>query len=100
MKFVNNFLKENQSRVLGLDIMRSIAILLVVYGHGVFMLPKSFKFYYLLPMPYIDGVSVFFVLSGFLIGGILLKIIRTSNFTPKDRIGSLPIFGCGRYGRF
>ncbi len=84
MIFIDNFLEKNDKRVFGLDVMRSIAILLVVYGHGVYMLPKFMKFHYLLPVPYIDGVSVFFVLSGFLIGGILLKIIQTSTFTSKD----------------
>ncbi len=84
MRFIDKFLEKNKSRVLGLDILRSIAILLVVYGHGVYVLPKSFKTYYLYPVPYIDGVSVFFVLSGFLIGGILLKIIQNSGFTRKD----------------
>ncbi len=84
MNFIDNFLEKNDKRIFGLDVMRSIAILLVVYGHGVYVLPKSVKFQYLLPVPYIDGVSVFFVLSGFLIGGILLKIIQTSRFTGKD----------------
>ncbi len=84
MGIIDNFLEKNDKRVFGLDVMRSIAILLVVYGHGVYVLPKEAKFKYLLPVPYIDGVSVFFVLSGFLIGGILLKIIQTSRFTGKD----------------
>ncbi len=71
------------SRVIGLDILRTIAILLVVYLHGGLLLPEYlqngyWKFYF------IDGVSIFFVLSGFLIGGILLRIIDTTNFTKKD----------------
>lgn len=84
MNFIDKFLDKNDKRVFGLDVMRTIAILLVVYGHGVYVLPKEAKFKYLLPVPYIDGVSVFFVLSGFLIGGILLKIIQTSSFNRKD----------------
>lgn len=83
MDFINKFNKTHEKRILGLDILRSFAILLVVYGHGVYVLPKSYKFYYLLPFPYIDGVSVFFVLSGFLIGGILIKILQKNEFTFK-----------------
>ena len=83
MKFINEFNIIHEKRILGLDILRSIAILLVVYGHGVYVLPKAYKFYYLLPFPYIDGVSVFFVLSGFLIGGILIKILQKNEFTFK-----------------
>ena len=83
MNFINEFNKTHEKRIFGLDILRSFAILLVVYGHGVYVLPKSYKFYYLLPFPYIDGVSVFFVLSGFLIGGILIKILQKNEFTFK-----------------
>jgi peptidoglycan/LPS O-acetylase OafA/YrhL len=83
MNFINDFNKTHEKRIFGLDILRSFAILLVVYGHGVYVLPKSYKFYYLLPFPYIDGVSVFFVLSGFLIGGILIKILQKNEFTFK-----------------
>jgi peptidoglycan/LPS O-acetylase OafA/YrhL len=83
MDFINKFNKTHEKRIFGLDILRSFAILLVVYGHGVYVLPKSYKFYYLLPFPYIDGVSVFFVLSGFLIGGILIKILQKNEFTFK-----------------
>lgn len=83
MNFITKFNKTHEKRIFGLDILRSIAILLVVYGHGVYVLPKAYKFYYLLPFPYVDGVSVFFVLSGFLIGGILIKILQKNEFTFK-----------------
>ncbi|MCX6303961.1 MAG: acyltransferase [Bacteroidetes bacterium] len=81
-----SFITANKNRVLGLDMVRSIAILLVVYTHGAYLLPKSVKHYYMMPKPSIDGVSIFFVLSGFLIGTILLKIIDRSQFTKQDLI--------------
>ncbi|MEQ1587018.1 MAG: acyltransferase [Cyclobacteriaceae bacterium] len=60
-------------RVYGLDILRAIAILFVVLEHSIpyvkGALPQGLK------IPIFDGVSFFFVLSGFLIGGILLKTI-------------------------
>lgn len=62
-------------RVFGLDLFRAIAIVLVVLGHGSFILDNTF----LEGFPnikMIDGVDMFFVLSGFLIGGILLKEIN------------------------
>ena len=58
-------------RVFGLDLLRSIAILLVLLAHGDFLLERNFPNYHGIWI--IDGVDVFFVLSGFLIGGILLK---------------------------
>ena len=68
--------KYNQSeRIFGLDIFRAAAIILVVMGHGDFMLRNTI----LSGFPYfsmIDGVDIFFVLSGFLIGTILLKEIN------------------------
>jgi len=84
MRFVDKFMEPHNNRVLGLDIVRAMAILLVVYGHGVYLLPEEFHKYYYIPIPLIDGVSIFFVLSGFLIGGILLKIIQNGNFTSRD----------------
>lgn len=60
------------ARNFGLDLFRAIAILLVVFSHGKFLLNgtviENFPFFKML-----DGVDLFFVLSGFLIGGILLK---------------------------
>ncbi|MBK8499887.1 MAG: acyltransferase [Flavobacteriales bacterium] len=59
------------SRVFGLDVMRATAILLVVFWHCIDALC------WFVPCrglpPYIDGVDLFFVLSGYLIGGILLN---------------------------
>ena len=60
------------TRVYGLDVFRAVAILFVVIGHGKFMIGQALPGF-----PYIkliDGVELFFVLSGFLIGTILIKI--------------------------
>lgn len=59
-------------RVFGLDVMRAIAILIVVDSHATMALKEYYDgafWHYLLP----DGVELFFVLSGFLIGGILIR---------------------------
>lgn len=80
---INPFtLKIDSSRVFGLDILRAVAILFVVIEHGTYLLPMELKALsgYLV----FDGVSIFFVLSGFLIGGILIKIIDTKDFTIRE----------------
>jgi peptidoglycan/LPS O-acetylase OafA/YrhL len=73
----------HSKRVFGLDLMRATAIILVVLGHGAFILEDTV----LSGFPYlrtIDGVDIFFVLSGFLIGRILLKTLQEEpNFTLK-----------------
>lgn len=60
-----------QSRVFGLDLMRATAILLVVFWHSADVLRDAVPGIAL--PPHVDGVDLFFVLSGFLIGGILLR---------------------------
>src|SRR4051794_25447542 len=64
-------------RVYGLDILRALAILEVVYAHAFRFTDSRLPFLY-------DGVGIFFVLSGYLIGGILLKTINTTEFRKEN----------------
>lgn len=74
------------SRIFGLDLIRAIAIILVVLSHGAFLLKDSalegFPFFRM-----IDGVDLFFVLSGFLIGSILLKEIEDKQSFSIKQLG-------------
>lgn len=70
----------SENRVFGLDLLRALAVLSVVYGHGYYIFSAYLPpWIYWLPVPF-EGVSVFFVLSGFLIGRILLKTIAHEDF--------------------
>lgn len=68
----------DSNRVYGLDILRALAIFFVMFGHSRYLVPslihnKEYMFFVM------DGVTIFFVLSGFLIGGILIKILVKEN---------------------
>ncbi|WP_242131744.1 acyltransferase family protein [Aestuariivivens marinum] len=75
-------MKNNTPRIFGLDVMRAIAIAMVVLSHTTYI----FQGYRLpgMKMLGIEGVELFFVLSGFLIGGILLRLITTTSFSQKN----------------
>ena len=58
----------------GLDVFRAVAILIVLYVHGKLLSGDAFSF--IPDFPLVDGVELFFVLSGFLIGTILISTIE------------------------
>lgn len=68
-------------RVFGLDLMRALAIIFVVMGHGSMLEPAQTNFPWI---RLINGVELFFVLSGFLIGGILIKTFYNNSFGIKS----------------
>ncbi len=71
------------NRMYGLDILRAFAVLTVVYSHGLkFIYDRGLAWYY--SALAFDGVSIFFVLSGFLIGGILLRIVNQPMVSARD----------------
>lgn len=70
-------------RVFGLDVMRAVAILIVVDAHATIALKDYYSgafWHHLLP----DGVELFFVLSGFLIGGILIRSYEKKGRFDRD----------------
>lgn len=74
------------NRVFGLDFLRSIAIGLVVMSHATLLaFPNSISpFFTIIKILGAVGVDLFFVLSGFLIGGIILKHIEQNKTNTKD----------------
>jgi peptidoglycan/LPS O-acetylase OafA/YrhL len=85
----------HKDRIFGLDVMRAIAILCVTLSHG-FLAQNLHNlidnvFVFLKPVASLCnltwhfgllGVEIFFVLSGFLIGGILLRTLSESEQKP------------------
>lgn len=72
------------NRIFGLDLLRFIAIVMVVLGHGCVVLPD--KLAQDIQRFMLDGVSIFFVLSGFLIGGILIRQLEKGRDTWSDLV--------------
>ncbi|MAS52342.1 MAG: hypothetical protein CMD20_03965 [Flavobacteriales bacterium] len=88
MSFIASSKKDllsTEKRIFGYDVIRFIAIFYVFWGHGAILIPNELKEIYswgtFLPL---EGVSIFFVLSGFLIGNILLRTIQKTNFNLKE----------------
>lgn len=86
--FIGNldFTKRN----FGLDLVRSIAICFVLLSHSlIFLLPgNKYNFIEFEDFFAIIGVELFFILSGFLIGTIIIKLFN-ENFTFSDIINFL-----------
>ena len=85
----------NNKRIYGLDILRALAIFFVVLDHSKHTLEKSSSVFineisriYSWHLRYFifDGVSIFFVLSGFLIGGILIRSFEKEELTFKNLV--------------
>lgn len=90
----------SKERIFGLDILRALAILIVVYGHGYIVAPNLVvKYFPSFPLP--EGVDLFFVLSGFLIGNIIIKLSKENklnsfyninNFWKRRWLRTLPLY--------
>lgn len=67
-------------RVFGLDLIRMLAIFLVLFSHSSHMLmgivPESLNYWF-----GFMGVELFFILSGFLIGRIIIKDVSSDNYS-------------------
>lgn len=86
------------NRKIGLDILRAVAILVVVEQHGRSIIYSAFP--QISKLGATDGVDLFFVLSGFLITNIFFKVISESDakleglesFLKRRWIRTLPLF--------
>jgi peptidoglycan/LPS O-acetylase OafA/YrhL len=75
----------NKNRVFGLDILRALAIFFVVFSHGRRLLMQGFDVSWMSYLVF-DGVTIFFVLSGFLIGRILIRNFEQDGATIRTLI--------------
>ena len=73
-------------RIFGLDFIRALAIFLVVLSHVTFLVFPHEDNLVITAIRIFGaiGVDLFFVLSGYLIGGILLKQIKLNKTSSKD----------------
>ena len=72
-------------RIFGLDLMRAIAILFVIFSHVQWIIPEvRGVLIELLSVLGVMGVEIFFVLSGFLIGRIMYTFFCKDDFGFKD----------------
>lgn len=77
--------QQNNQRIFGLDLVRATAITLVLLSHIYYLIDSSNPL--LVSISGIlgfTGVELFFVLSGFLIGTILLKLFISDQFLAKE----------------
>lgn len=71
-----------KQRVFGLDLVRAVAIIMVVFSHIAWITPKHKEgLLDVMSVFGILGVEIFFVLSGFLIGRIIFRIYISDDFS-------------------
>ena len=83
--FPTNVTRSQSPRVFGLDLLRAIAILGVLFAHYFVVLYDHVPALGVLGHGGFYGVELFFVLSGFLIGGILMR--SGSEFGRTTKLG-------------
>lgn len=71
-----------RNRILGLDILRACAIVIVIYNHTFFM-TASQGISALYKISAFLGIELFFVLSGFLVGYSLLSSVNDGDFNVR-----------------
>lgn len=75
-KFTSNYFADLallENRNYGLDVMRAIGLLMILVGHSLHFFDPFFPKIYRISHFVMNGVELFFSLSGFLIGGILVR---------------------------
>ncbi len=73
---------KTKERHFGLDLIRAIAILFIVFGHSRHFLTPVDSI--LLSVPLLSGVDIFFVLSGYLIGTRFIQQANNENGVQKE----------------
>ena len=74
------------NRIFGLDFLRALAISLVLISHLTFLIFPKEENLFITAIRILGaiGVDLFFVLSGYLIGGILIKQLKLNKTSSKD----------------
>lgn len=91
-------MKALDNRHLGMDMVRTIAVLTVLVGHALIFFPQFFKVQWLIFLA-VFGVELFFSLSGFLIGNILIRMSQdtidfkqVASFWLKRWLRTVPVY--------